>query len=77
MSDHRLFYDSELITNSEDLYVRLLDSSQLNHIILKFNDNGYSFDEFTHHINKLKLKIDDIKRTITEISPDVQLIESR
>jgi len=49
----------------------------MNHIIIQFNDHGYLFGEFTHHLGKLKLKIDDIKRASTEIPRDAELLEAR
>jgi len=49
----------------------------MNHIILHFNDNGYLLGDFTRHIGKLKLKIDDIKRASTEIPRDAELLEAR
>ncbi len=74
---YRLCCDRELINDSNDLYTRLSDLSKMNHIILHFNDNGYLLGDFTRHIGKLKLKIDNIKRASTEIPRDAELLEAR
>ena len=49
----------------------------MNHIIIQFNDNGYLFGDFTHHLGKLKLKIDDIKRVCIDIPRNAELLEAR
>jgi hypothetical protein len=49
----------------------------MNHIIIQFNDNRYLLGEFTHHIGKLKLKIDDIKRASMGMPRDAELLEAR
>jgi hypothetical protein len=49
----------------------------MNHFIIQFNDNGYFLGEFTRHLGKLKLKIDDIKRASTEIPRDAELLEAK
>jgi hypothetical protein len=74
---HRLCSDLELINDSNDLYFRLLDLSKMNHIIIQFNDNGYLLGDFKRQISKLKLKIDDVKQTSTEIPRDAELLEAR
>jgi len=48
----------------------------MNHIIIQFNDYGYLLGEYTHHLEKLKLKIDDIKRASTEMPRDAELLEA-
>jgi hypothetical protein len=49
----------------------------MKHIIIQFNDNGHLLGEFIHHIGKLKLKIDDIKRDSMEIPRNAELLEAR
>ncbi len=49
----------------------------MNHIIIQFNDHGYLLDDFTHQLDKLKLKIYDVKRTSSEIPYDAELLEAR
>ncbi len=73
----RLYCDRELINDSNALYSRLFDLSKMNHFIIQFNDNGYFLGEFTRHLGKLKLKIDDIKRASTEIPRDAELLEAK
>ena len=73
----RLCSDRELIENSNDLHTRLLNLSKMNHVIVQLNDHGYLLGEFTRHIGKLKLKIDDIKRASTDIPRDAELLEAR
>ncbi|CAF0780925.1 unnamed protein product [Rotaria sp. Silwood1] len=73
----RLCCDSELINDCHDLYNRLFDLSKTNHVIKQFNDSDYLFNEFIRQIGKLKVKIDDIKRTSIEIPRHVELLEAR
>jgi hypothetical protein len=49
----------------------------MNHVIVQLNDNGYLLGEFTRHVDKLKLKIDGIKRASMEIPRDAELLEAR
>lgn len=49
----------------------------MNHIIIQLNDHGYLLDDFTRHIEKLKYKIDGIKRASTEVPRDAELLEAR
>lgn len=57
--------------------MRLCDLSRMNHVIIQFNDHGYLLGEFTRHLGKLKLKIDDIKQASMEMPRDAELLEAR
>lgn len=73
----RLCCDRELLDDSNELYNRLGNLSRKNHIAIQLNENGYLLGEFTRHLDKFKLKIDDIKRVSTEIPRDAELLEAK
>ncbi|CAF1093524.1 unnamed protein product [Rotaria magnacalcarata] len=73
----RLYYDSELINDANDLYLRLFDLSKTGHITIQFDDNRYLLQEFIRQIDKLKIKIDDTKRASVEVPRYAELLEAR
>ncbi|CAF1447142.1 unnamed protein product [Adineta steineri] len=73
----RLCIEHELVNDLNILHSRLYDLSKMNHIIILFNDNGYFLGEFMNQLNKLKLKIDDVKRTSNEMPRDSELLEAK
>ncbi|CAF3505384.1 unnamed protein product [Rotaria socialis] len=73
----RLYYDSELINDANDLYLRLFDLSKTGHITIQFDDNRYLLQEFIRQIDKLKISIDDTKRASIELPRYAELVEAR
>ena len=54
-----------------------MNLSRKNHIVIQLNENGYLLGEFLRHLEKFKLKIDDIQRASAEIPRDTELLEAR
>lgn len=54
-----------------------MNLTRKNHIVIQLNEHGYLLGEFLRHLEKFKLKIDDIKRASTEIPHDMELLEAR
>lgn len=69
--------DRELLNDSSVLYSRLFDLSKMNHIITQFNASGHFLGEFSCQLNKLKLKIDAIRRATMERPRDSALLEAK
>lgn len=75
--DCRLCCDNKLINDLNDFYAHLFELSTTNHIIIQFHNKADLYDDFIRQVAKLKIKIDDIKRTSTELSHHAELLEAR
>ncbi|CAF0903129.1 unnamed protein product [Rotaria sordida] len=73
----RLCCDREIVDDSNNLYSRLFDLSQMKHVITQFNENGNLLNEFTCQIDKLKIKANNIFRTSAVMPRDAELLEAR
>lgn len=73
----RFFCDRDIITDATDLHSRLFDLSQMNHVINQFNELGHLITDFHRQIEKLKTKIDDIRRVSCQMPRDAELLEAR
>lgn len=73
----RLCCDREIATDATDLHSRLFDLSQMNHVVVQFNENGHLLADFTRQIDKLQSKSNDISRASTQMPRDAELLEAR